>query len=212
MPLAKRLKFSRWVGRPIDSSIFDRLSYLPVARFVSLAREESELDTRAQLEDQNPEPEQVLADAAAICGTNILLLYTLAWPPGFYSQGRGTSGELRRDGRLFEEGRIDLLSIADNIHFWRDRVRPADVKAVVVVNTAPPDRPRNARARQKPMQEDGTVNLHVFESNDFTLVSSAEMAAEIGGRFLAKDPYTIDLSVVASIVRSGPVAIRRLMH
>ncbi|GAA2603503.1 hypothetical protein GCM10010399_38080 [Dactylosporangium fulvum] len=122
-----------------------------------------------------------------VAGRRVALFLPTVWPHGEFTMD--AAGQVLRGGRLFVPGSEDVDGLAAEVHTWREQLGKvgAAVRGYLVV--APP-------------RGDATTDLaiSVAPGEHLQLVHAHEMA-EAAGRWLAADPYRVDIAVMERLLK-----------
>ncbi|GAA0721417.1 hypothetical protein Drose_07650 [Dactylosporangium roseum] len=122
-----------------------------------------------------------------VAGRRVALFLPTVWPHGEFTMD--TAGQVLRGGRLFVPGSEDVDGLAAEVHTWREQLAKvgAAVRGYLVV--APP-------------RGDATTDLaiSVAPGEHLQLVHAHEMA-EAAGRWLAAEPYRVDIAVMERLLK-----------
>ncbi|MEU0552969.1 hypothetical protein [Dactylosporangium sp. NPDC006015] len=121
-----------------------------------------------------------------VAGRRVALFLPTVWPHGEFSMD--ASGQVLRGGRLFVPGSEDVDGLAAEVHTWREQLGKVGgaVRGYLVVAPSRGD-----------VSEDLVIS--VAPGEHLHLVHAHEMV-EAAGRWLAAEPYRVELSVMERLL------------
>ncbi len=121
-----------------------------------------------------------------VAGRRVALFLPTVWPHGEFSMD--ASGQVLRGGRLFVPGSEDVDGLAAEVHTWREQLAQVGgaVRGYLVVAPSRGD-----------VSEDLVIS--VAPGEHLHLVHAHEMV-EAAGRWLAAEPYRVELSVMERLL------------
>jgi hypothetical protein len=194
-PIAARLEVERWLGQPIDRPVFDVISNLPGARFIAM-RDEVEA-----VESSGPAPGSRKPDYVAVCGRRVAAIYYVAWPGGMYRRYSGPTKDLRRNGKSYDSGRLEVAEIADGLSALRISIKESEIVGLIIVKPEESSKADGSDPR----------NVYVVDENidgEDLILTVEGHASDLIGPFLAKEPHAIDLDVIAALLDYATVDAR----
>lgn len=120
-----------------------------------------------------------------VAGRRVALVGTTVWPRGEYSVA---TNEIVRNGRSFTPGTDDVDGVVDDLRSWMARLGPVGVsgRAFLVVHPA-----------SERLTDTVRIGVPLLEG---VQVVAADEFLEVAGGFLAAEPHTVDVEVMAALV------------
>jgi hypothetical protein len=195
---AQKLKVSRWLGEARSEPVFDSISYLPGARFIQMRRlAASTVDAAGA----SAYPSRLRTpDYAIACGKNVVAVYYAQWPAASYRRMAGATKEVRRGGRLFEQGRKEIEEVHVGLRALQRKVKKAQLMGLVLIDPAP----ESSKGKKKESAHSNPPSVEISEQNlhkSDLVIANQSGAAEAIGSFLAQDPYVINLDVISALLQ-----------